>query len=697
VTTRFALAAVLCALALPVQAQPCRLSVGQPTLTLAENQASLDCTVSGELDSVVVRVPGRICNADLAAQRNALAGGVAAWLRSELIVSGSLKARADRIRGLLQGNPDSEVLLQRLLAAANLSAKGLAANDEMSLTQVFASREPVRVAAGDCYSRSAMLAYAESLRPALQSFLATLEAFWIKAPCDSSQALLPASQSQRFMYGNTTLFDAVSPANVLHYPSTNQYQADICAAPGAASYQWGLAFGTDSAFEIVGQANAARVTVRAREGSVRGVRQAGGRLPDLNLSLNALFDANLPGAAGQRSQTGAYMLTKYGMVDAPAYPQVTRYWIEDYRLGTGSGTIENVGVVDPRLMLQAADTDGVVYIEGRNFSDSARFRLQSGAEMQVLERSTLAGGLKRVKAKTGEFRSGWISIAPSTEDSMWLPVTSRPVKRLAPFYLPRDLVLETIGAIEVGVGSPAIGKLTTRIGSKSGESTLAQIESSGVRLNVEDLRSQPYALTIADGPGQNQVTLKVELPFESEGDELVGTYEPTALYWVCESFKLDKSRCSDGGLGCLMDAVGLSFSSLSSCTQRRNWSEVRQGISGGEASRKPLRGQIDGFKLTLEIKLGVGGDVIKLDGYSVTSGGTYSISTSGTDLPRPHAELQEMIRTEVGNLMTRSDALKEGLQAVIDQLNTRLAGPFRIVAMKASPNVIFFDRESTQP
>lgn len=695
--TAFALAALLCALALPVQAQQCRATVGQPILTLAENLGSLDCTVSGELDSVLVRVPGRACNADLAAQRNALAGGLAAWLRNELIVSGSLKARADRIRGLLQGNPDSATFLQRLLAAASLSAKGLAANDEMSLTQVFASREPVRLAAGDCYSRDALLAYAESLRTALQSFLATLEAFWIKAPCDSNQALLPASQSSRFMHGNTTLFDAVSPSNVLHYPDTSSYQADICAAPGAASYQWALAFGADSAFEIVGPANAARVTVRAKEASVRSARQAQTRLPDLTLSVNALFEANLPGTAGQRSQTGAYMLTKYGVVDAPAYPQVTRYWIEDYRLGTGSGTLENVGVVDPRLMLQPAETDGVVYIEGRNFGDSARFRLQSGAEMQVLERSTLAGGLKRVKAKTGEFRSGWISIAPSTEDAMWLPVTTRLVKRLAPFYLPRELVLETIGTIQVNAGSPAIGKLTTRIGGTSSESTLAQIESSGVRLNVEDLRSQPYTLTIAEGPGQNQVTLEVGLPFESEGDELVGTYEPTALYWVCETFKIEKSRCSSGDLGCLMEEVGLSFSSLSSCTSRSNWSEVRQGISGGEASRKTLRVQIDGFKLTVEIKLGIDGGLVKLDGFAVTSEGTYSISTDGTDLPRPREELQETIRTEVGNLMTRSDALKDGLQAVVAQLNARMAGAFRITAMKASPNVIFFDRESTQP
>ena len=149
---------------------------------------------------------------------------------------------------------------------------------------------------------------AQSLRAALQSFLATLDAFWIKAPCDSQEPLLPASQSHGFVWGNSTSFDAVSPAQVVQYTSP-QYQADMCAAPGAQSYQWSVAFSSAADFEIVGASNGPRVTVKAKEDAVRGARQRQTRLPDLVLALDALLEANLPGIGGQRSSVGSHMMT----------------------------------------------------------------------------------------------------------------------------------------------------------------------------------------------------------------------------------------------------------------------------------------------------------------------------------------------------------------------------------------------------
>jgi hypothetical protein len=688
VKTGIAFAAALLVLAAPARAQDCRARPGSAVIEVPLARSSLECKVAGEIDAISARFSERVCNADAAAEKSALAGVLGAWLNRELAQAGSIKARAERIRGLLEGNPDSAAFLGRLLQAAQVPVRGLAAGETVSLEHTLASRAPVRVGFADCYPRAALLSYAESLRTGLQSLLASLEAFWIEMPC-GGQRLLPATESTSWTWMNTRL-DAVSPSQPLHYASP-AYQTELCAAPGAVSYDWRFAFGAGSRWQLVGAANGARVTVRANDEYLRQSRLGGSRLPDLALALDVVMDANLPGLGAPRSRGTAGVLTRYGVVDAPPLPQLSRYWIEDYRLGTGQGRLENVGIIDPGLMLQAADSDGVVIIEGRNFAQDARFRV-GDAEMQVLERS-VQGEQRRFKARTANVTRGAIETA-TPADPLWIPLFAHPVRRLAPFFIQDDLLRNTVGAVELGIGSPRVGALRVRVGGAAGESTLPQIEGAGLRLNVEDLRSQPHELSFSGGPGANQVTIKVGIPFESGGDELVGTYEPTVVYWVCETARVNKDRCSDGELGCLLEAIGDAINALPSCTSKGNWSEMRQAASGGESSRKPLRGQIDNFRIDLDITLALdGGGRLKLDKYAAKSSGSFSLDTRASDLVQTPDEVQALVIAEVDKTLGGNANLASALQGMVDTLNQTFATGFRIFGLSATSGVIFLDRE----
>lgn len=681
-----ALAAALLLLAPQARAQDCRAQVGNSLVNIPAGQVTIDCAVAGDLDRVIVRAPGRVCNAEPAAQKDALATKLGAWLNRELAQGASIKARAARIRGLLDGDPDTVTFLGRLLDAAQVEVRGLAADETVTLDYVLASREPVRLGFADCYPRAALLTYAESLRRALQSLLASLDGFWIKMPCSSQEQLGPAAHSVTWQIGGVTL-DAVSPSQVLHYASPD-YRAELCATQGAASYSWRVVSGP---WELVGPVEGPKVFVRPNDQAVREARTSGQRLPDLALSLDVVFNAELPGLGAPRSHVIVGGVTRYGTVDAPPLPRLTRYWIEDYRLNTGQGTLENVGVVDRTLVLQADDRDGVIYIEGRGFPPDVRFRL-ADAEMQVLERSA-EGDLRRFKAKTPSVTRAWIETA-SAADPVWLPLLTRQVKRLAPFYIQDELLRNSIGTVELGLGSPQIGMMQVRVGHSTSQSTLRQIEGSGVRLNVQDLRSQRHELSFSGGPGTNQVTIKVGIPFESAGEELVGSYEPTVVYWVCETVRVSKDQCSDGDLSCLMDAAGSAIDALPSCAIRRNWSEARVAASGGEASRRPLRGQIDSFRIDLEITLALDDTgKLKLDKYVAKSSGSYSLNTQASDLPQTPDQIQAMITNEVDGALNRNADLAAALQGMVDTLNATFATGFRIFGLSATSSVIFLDRE----
>jgi hypothetical protein len=682
-----ALAVALHALAPPAQAQECRARLASPAVDVPATRTSLDCAVAGELDAVAVRIPARVCNADPAATTGALSSTLGAWLNRELAQAGGIKTRADLIRGLLAGDPDNLAFLGRVLPRAGVTVRGLAEGETVGLDYVLPNRDAVQVGFADCYSRAALLAYAGSLRGALQSLLATLDGFSIQMPCEGQQ-LAPATQTVN-AYTNGVRMDAVSPAQPLHYASP-QYLADLCAAAGAVSYAWSIVPGAASAWQIVGPANGPRITVKPRDGNVSNARLGGTRLSDLGLSLDVVLEASLPGLGAPRTRVTVGALTKYGIVDAPPPPQITRYWIADYRLNTGQGTLENLGIIDPSLMLQASADDGVVYIEGRDFPQNARFRIAE-TEMQVLERS-VQGDLQRFKARTGKVDRFWIETAAPQD--VWLAMHARPVKRLAPFFIQDELLRNAIGVVELGIGSPRIGVMRMRVGEASSETSMAQIEGGGVRLNVEDLRSQGQELTFSGGPGANQVTIKLGIPFESGGDELVGTYEPTALYWVCETVRVSKDRCSDGDIGCLMDAVGSAIDALPSCTRRSNWSEARVAASGGEASRKPLRGQVDNFRIEIELTLGIDArGRLKLDSYQAKSSGNYSLNTSASDLPSTPGDIQALVTAEVDAMLSRNPNLGQALQATVDRLNERFAEGFWILGLSATSGVIFLDRQ----
>lgn len=261
-------------------------------------------------------------------------------------------------------------------------------------------------------------------------------------------------------------------------------------------------------------------------------------------------------------------------------------------------------------------------------------------------------------------------------------------------YLDRELLAGLVGDARLLIGAPTPGQASIRLGA--GEArviSMPEIRYGGVRLEVRDLRSLPSRLSILPGDSGSRATVRIEVPFESEGNELVGDYEPTVLYWVCERIRIDKGRCPNGDLDCLLNAAGRDIDALPGCLQRSNWSETREGARTGERGRIPLTGQINNLRVTLEVDIGIRNFALALDGHRVSTAGDFSLATNAGDLPAPPDQILAAVRDEISARLRNEASLRQALVDAVGQLNARAGGQARIREIRATDNVLFFDRE----
>jgi len=682
-------------------AQDCIASAAQPVISVPGSATTLRCTVANDARDVRIALPGRICHAFEDVEAGTLMRAIQRELPIVFRGSGGGRSLNDVIvaaDNALSLSQAAEVdSLDRLLRLANVQTRGLDPGAPPSRQFLPPRAGAATVRFGDCYSRDAMVQFAQSVRESARALTEALNAVSLEMPCGGT-AINARSGQRTWTRGGAAEYLATVTGGAEMAPDS--VRIDACVrSPVTAGYEWRVAFDSVGVWQIVGSARTAQVVLQASDAAVALARLRNAPLPRLFLGLTLSASHGIPGIGT------APVAVRTGLVNervrlAPRsapYPVLGRYWIDDYRLHRGGQIIVNDGVVDPRLMLPAADTDGVVHVEGRNMGSNPSFRL-GNAPLEILESRT-TGGTQYFKLRTSGFERGSRLEVQVAGEAQWLPLSLNGQETVNPrrrggMYLDRELLAGLVGDASLQIGAPTPGQASIRLGAGEARTiSMPEIRYGGVRLEVRDLRSQPSRLSIIPSDTGTRATVRIEVPFESEGNELVGDYEPTVLYWVCERIRIDKSRCPNGDLDCLLNAAGRDLDALPSCLQRSNWSETREGARTGDRGKIPLTGQINNLLVTLEVDIGIREFALALDGYRVSTAGDFALATNAGDLPAPPDQILAAVRGEISARLSNDPALRQALQDAVAQLNARAGGQARIREIRASTNVIFFDRD----
>jgi hypothetical protein len=318
-------------------------------------------------------------------------------------------------------------------------------------------------------------------------------------------------------------------------------------------------------------------------------------------------------------------------------PVITSIEAEDYRPGR-VGVLTNAGVLDPSLLQHPDQMAGRFTIVGRHLHGNGTI-VRAGSTTATIEQQSGSGDLQRLQVRVAGLAEGAQLTVERHE------IRSRPfaVKRLTYRVLSvPDELQPLLNSLRVVLGSPQGSGQITIDGQVTPLTLQPVVNEKGLTLHLNDLRSRSATASFANS-GDGTSSMKLEVEFESDGDELTGNLLSEIDVFRCGSFQIEAARCSPMTAKCIRDALGNAFDGAGACINPNAWGPQR--VRGPD---RPVRGNVDDAKVTLWIKLAPnpnGTTAGALDRAEFTA--RVGLQVSGVTLPLSSDEVQTRLNREI--------------------------------------------------
>lgn len=316
---------------------------------------------------------------------------------------------------------------------------------------------------------------------------------------------------------------------------------------------------------------------------------------------------------------------------------VTAVEREDYRPHR-SGVRRNEGVLDPGKLQQPDPSAGRFTLVGRQLAGPGTTVLVGG-EPAVVEQQAGTGVEDRVVVRAAALGSG-PHIVVRRGDFAAPPV---PLQRRAYRAVSADDFAAFLGTTQLVFGSPRGSGQVSVLGQVTAVPLDAVANERGLTLHLNDLRSRAVRIATGDA-GEGSAELRIEVEFESDGNELEGTLLEEIDVFRCAGYTIERSRCSVLDAACVRQALGAAATGAGQCLQPSAWAPQR--VAGPS---RPVHGQLDDARVRLWIALspdrGSGSTVGKLTRVEFHS--KVALAVDGAALPLSAEQVQTRIRRDI--------------------------------------------------
>ena len=271
--------------------------------------------------------------------------------------------------------------------------------------------------------------------------------------------------------------------------------------------------------------------------------------------------------------------------------QVTAIEREDYRPGR-RGQLRNQGVLDPGLLQGPDQSAGRFTLIGRHLI-AANTTVTLGGSPATIEQRSSSGSEDRLVLFVQTLGAGGGIVVQRGEFAAPpFPIGRRTYRSFGP----QDIA-NTLGSLQLVLGSPQGAGQLAVMGTVEPLQLDPVVNQDGLRLDLNDLRSRSSRASFSDvGEGRAQMLLEVE--FESDGDELVGSLLQQIDVFRCGGYTIERARCSTIDAACLRSALGAAVGGAGQCANPSAWAAQRV-----QGPNRRARGQITDAKLMVWMDL----------------------------------------------------------------------------------------------